>query len=132
MELVKNLNSFLAERFKTLPCRDDTKAYIINIFVSFQECENDLSNSSITLVFAEAKINYDFASYQKLGDWILFAKSIHPEHLKFASPEYYSYIGKSSYDACYRILNKKWVLFQELSDKFDTIHNELRKNINNL
>lgn len=116
------MSDFFQGILKDLPCREDTKAYIIGIFSDFQRsAKNDLSKNSITLIFAKARFNHDFSIYQNLGDWLFFSRVFFPEHLSNASEDYYTSIGQISYYSCYRLLNRQWLLYEELSDQFTNL-----------
>ena len=96
-----------------------TRAYIFNIFASYMRSSaNDLSTESLTLKYAEAKQEYSFEKFQSLGDWIFFTRSLFPTSLKNASLDYYDAIAQNSYYRCYKILDRKWILFEELADEF--------------
>lgn len=95
-----------------------TRAYIFGIFKNKLYNTNDLSKDSLTIKYAEAKFSYEFEKFQILGDWIFFTKSIYPNSLNKASPEYYDSIAQNSYYKCYKLLDKKWIVFEELSDQF--------------
>lgn len=104
-----------------------TRAYIFGIFKNKLINNNDLSKDSITIKYSEAKFSYDFEKFQVLGDWIFFTKSIFPKSLNRASPEYYDAIAQNSYYRCYKILDKKWVLFEELADEFTNLTNTIQQ-----
>lgn len=94
---------------------DETRAYIYSIFKSYIRADNDLSRESITLIYADARNTWNFEELQNLGDWIFFVRTIFPESL-VVSADYYDTIARSSYYRCYRILDGKWKVFEELSD----------------
>lgn len=122
----KNLDLFFDEVFSELTCEPDTRAYIKGIFLKYKSSKDDLSKESITIIFSNAKQNLDFHTFQSLGDWIFFTKSFAPEHLHAASEDYYNYIGRVSYYKCYLLINRKWRLFEELSDNFDSLESQAR------
>lgn len=123
----KNLNDFFNEVLKDLPCRYDTKSYIISIFDKYKKNEYNLSKDSITILYASAKEKQDFAMFQNIGDWIFFCKTLYPQHLNNASEDYYRVIGRLSYNSCYRLIQRKWKLFEEMSDNFIILENEAKK-----
>lgn len=121
------MSDFFQSILKDLPCREDTKAYIIGIFSDFQRsAKNDLSKNSITLTFAKARSNHDFSIYQNLADWLFFSRVLFPEHLMDASEDYYVSIGRISYYSCYRLLNRQWLLYEELSDQFTNLEKKTK------
>lgn len=127
----KNLNTFFNEIFSELKCQKDTKAYIISIFSKYKLSDFDLSKDSLTLTFAQARNKQDFFTFQNLGDWIFFSKTFAPNYLKNASEEYYYTLGRMSYYSCYKLINRQWKLFEELSDNFIILENQARKILSN-
>lgn len=110
--------------------KQETIAYIKSIFYDnlFAKTD-DYFGESVTLIFAQAKEDYDFERYKNLGDWLLFAKVLYPEHLARATDEYYNAIAQSSYYKCHVMLYRKWPLYEELADTFPTITHQMRQNI---
>ena len=111
-----SLNDFFADLMNDLSCQDMTRAYLINLFASYKFSTNDLSQENITVLFAQAKMNNDFYLLQRVADYIFWAQTVHPGHLY--STSYYEDIARISYYSCYKILNKQWLVFDELSDNF--------------
>jgi hypothetical protein len=124
-----NVNKFFEEAFSDLKCHRDTKAYIVSIYDKFQSSENDLSKCSVTLLFAKAREEHDFATYQNLADWIFFSNTLYQEHLKNASKEYHDTVARLSYYSCYRLINKQWKLFEELADNFNYIESQVKNKL---
>lgn len=129
---VKSINNFFNEVLSELQCRNETRAYIVSIFTKYKAADFDLSKDSVTLTFAQARDKQDFLTFQTLGDWIFFCKTFAPEHLQYASEEYYRSIGRLSYSSCYKLINRKWQLFEELSDNFINLENQTRKLLSKL
>ncbi len=121
--------SLFEDVLKDLKCQPDTKAYIISIYVKYKTSDFDLSKDSVALMFAQARNKHSFYLYQNLADWIFFSNTIHPNHLKFASKEYYDTIARLSYNSCYNLINRKWQLFQELSDNFIDLEEQAKNKI---
>jgi hypothetical protein len=115
---LNNLNNFFSEKLEKLPCDKPTKAYIVGLLSDFKSNNNDLSKDSITLLFAEAKQTQEFMLFQTIGDWLFMCNALFPEHLSNASLEYYHSVGRLSYYSCFKLLNKQWVLFENLADNF--------------
>lgn len=118
--LVQNLvlQDLFAAKVQKLQCLDATKAYITGVLCEVKKDQKDYSQESLTLVFAEAKSTYQFERFQTLADWILLCKVMFPQSLNRASPDYYCALAQESYNRCYKILNKQWILFEELADRF--------------
>lgn len=126
LQITNNLQEFFIPKVQTLLCQEVTKSYIVSVFSRPQKLSN-LANQSITLCFEEARSRWNFADFQNLGDWILFAESIYPTSLKDVSTEYYFTIAQISYYNCFKITNRKLVMYEELADQFETIVNKLRQ-----
>lgn len=130
--LHRNITKFFEELLIDLECQHDTKAYIISIYGKYKSAEFDLSKDSITLLFAQARNKQDFLTYQNLGDWIFFANTLAPYHLKFASKDYYDTVARLSYYSCYKLINRQWRLFEELSDNFLTLESRVKQKFDNI
>ena len=128
----KNINSFFDELLTDLKCQRDTKAYIVSIYGKYKTAEFDLSKDSVTLLFAQARNKQDFLTYQNLGDWIFFANTIAPNHLRNASKDYYDTVARLSYYSCYKLINRQWKLFEELADNFIILEEEVKKRLPSL
>ena len=118
---VLSIGSFFEEKFQSLSCRDDTKAYIVNTFKRYRLADQDLSRQSITLLFSAARQHQNFAEFQNIGDWLFVAETMFPASLAGASIEYYQTLARISYYTCFNLLNRKWVLYQELADCYPEI-----------
>lgn len=127
-----NVNAFFNEILSDLDCQRDTRAYIISIYDKYKSSHADLSKNSITLLYAEARLQHNFSIYQNLGDWIFFSNTFAPNHLRFASKDYYDTIAQSSYYSCYRLINKQWKLFEELADNFQSIEIQVKDRLQNI
>lgn len=127
--LQDTFTNFFEEKFEDLKCQPDTKAYIISIYVKYKKPDFDLSKDSVTLLFAQARNKHSFYLYQNLADWIFFSNTVYPTHLKYANKDYYDTIGKLSYNSCYNLINKRWTLFQELSDNFIELEEQVKNKI---
>ncbi len=129
METVSSLDKFFTTVLEDLPCDPKTRAYIVSIFTKYKTSEFDMSDRSITMIFNEARMKHDFLTYQSLGDWLFFCRVEFPDHLCYASDDYYVSIGRLSYYACYRLINRQWQLFERLADEFEVLEEETRKRI---
>lgn len=127
--LYKNISSFFDELLIDLRCQRDTKAYIVSIYGKYKTASFDLSKDSVTLLFAQGRDKQDFLTYQNLGDWIFFANTMAPGHLRNASKDYYDTVARLSYYSCYRLINREWKLFEELADNFLILEDQVRKRL---
>ena len=130
MRLIQTVNrnglpEFFDEFLHIPDCNEKTKSYIISVFTDITS-ENDFSNQSVTLLYATAHEKISFNEFKNIGDWLFLTKSLFPDSLQGASPAYYNAIAQSSYYKCYLLLNRQWLLFEELADQFpvytQTIH----------
>jgi hypothetical protein len=130
MDIVhRNISGFFDELLADLNCRNDTKAYIVSIFGKYKTAELDFSKDSLTLLFCQAREKEDFFTYQKLGDWIFYIDTLAPEHLRFASRDYYTTLAQNSYYSCYRMTNRQWKCYEELADNFLILEEEVKKRL---
>lgn len=128
----KNITKFFDEILNDLNCHHDTRAYIVSIYGKYKTAQFDLSKDSITLRFAQARTKQDFLTYQNLGDWIFFSNTLAPKHLQFASKDYYDTIARLSYYSCYKLINRQWKLFEELSDNFLVLERQVKSKFKNI
>lgn len=112
----QDLNQYFADLLQDISCQDTTRAYLINLYATFKSNHCDLSQQNISLMFLQAKQYNDFANFQKIGDWVLFAQTIMPKHLHPAN--YYQDIARLSYYSCYHLINRQWLVYNELADNF--------------
>lgn len=126
IHIQNNIGSFFEELLADIKCQPTTRIYITSIYAKYKTAEFDLSKDSITLQFAQARDKQDFLTYQNLGDWIFFANTVAPQHLQFASKDYYDTIARLSYYSCYRLINRQWKLFEELSDNFLSLEEQVK------
>lgn len=113
-----NLKLFFNNELKNLHCDINTKSYILNVLTEYNKNYN-YSNESLTLIYINAKNTQDFATFQSLADWLFLCYSAFPENLQDASKEYYYSIARLSYYSCFKLINRKWILFENLADDFE-------------
>jgi hypothetical protein len=121
----KTITSFFDELLTDIECQQDTRSYIVGIYCKYKTAEFDLSKDSITLLYAQAHNKQDFLTYQNLGDWLFYTKSMFPDSLKNASQNYYDNIARLSYYSCYRMI-KEWKIYEELSDDYIRLTAKIR------
>jgi hypothetical protein len=124
-----NITVFFEKLFNDLKCHQDTKAYITGIFGKYKDVNHDLSQDSLTLLFCQARETHNFSIYQNIGDWIFFIRSIAPQHLQSASKDYYESLARISYYTCYRLINKQWQVFEEMSDQFPILEKQVKEKL---
>ena len=121
-----SLEDYFNSKISNLNCRTDTRAYISSTLDKYKNTVPDFADKSLTLEYSEAKFNFSFQKYQELGDWLFFMESMYPEALKGASKEYYNSIAQSAYYKCYVMMNRSWILFEEIADKFPDLIIQMR------
>jgi len=133
MEIYRNnITRFFEGLLEDLECQRDTKAYIVSIYGKYKSSEFDLSKDSVTLLFAQARSKQDFLTFQNLGDWIFFANTMAPNHLQWASKDYYDTVARLSYYSCYRLINRQWKLFEELADSFLALEGQVKTKLHSV
>ena len=129
------MDEILIEYFKPvidkIAYSNEVNAYILNLLIKINKSQN-FSKESLTLKYIEAKENYNFSSYQSLGDWIMFCQIYFPKHLNNAEEKYYNAIAQTSYYNCYIMLKRQWKLFEELADLYPDIVKDLRNSSKNI
>jgi hypothetical protein len=130
--VVEDLNTVFDQLSQELSCDQETKAYIAGVFSKYRTTTFDLSKQNITLTYAQAHFQQDFLTFQTIGDWLLFAESLFPESLHSASEDYFFNLGRLSYGSCYRLINRRWRLYEELSDQFIPLTYQMRETLHKL
>lgn len=113
-----SLDEYLEEVINNTECRDFTQAYLIDLFLRHVKKSTDLSKQSLTLLYKKAIDSGHFQTFQAIGDWLIFTKSLFPDSLVGASIEYYETLARSAYYKCYLLLEKRWTIYEELADEF--------------
>lgn len=132
LDFFSSLSDVFYEQIKQVPnCQEPTRAYMMSVFDTTKNISTRYATDSLTLILAKAKFENNFHLYQQLGDCILFMRSVFPAGLNGASEDYYNAIGQESYYRCYRILNKKMQIFEELADMLPQYINYLQSNLLN-
>ena len=127
MKAENSLIGFFDERLAKLQVRADTLAYIIALLNDFKRATNDLSKESLTLAYFDAVRTGEFAKFQRIGDWVLFAASIVPQSI--TEHQLVISIGQRSYASCARIMKGEWVLYEELALELPRITLDIQRHI---
>jgi len=120
------LSDYFEEALSDLRCHRDTKSYLVGVYSKYLLATEDLSKDSITLLYAKAKTNQDFITFQQISEWLLMCSTLYPQHLKNASFDYYATIARNSYYSCYRLVNKSWQVYENLADDFIPITSKIK------
>ncbi len=96
----------------------EVQPYIHGVLTQYVQHQKGFPNDSVTLLFIQAQDDMSFHRFQSLGDWIFFLSSIFPTAAQ-KHQTVYSMVGKTCYSRCHNLLNKKWMVFEELADNFN-------------
>lgn len=128
MIVITNPEDWFSKKIKNVDCSEITKSYIVNVLSNIHVNSYVSHNHSITLAWFDARCSGSFIKHQRIGDWILWVKSVYPQSIK-ENQELIDSIGRLSYYACYHILSKKWKLYQELADNLTEITASINKEL---
>ncbi len=128
MDIIKGLDGWFAERLHGLQYRPETIAYVAGVLktLAHPRDEDDFSKKSVVLAYAEAQASGDFATYQRIGDWVLWVNAVLPGSI-VGSKDAVESIGRQSYYSCHRILRGQWVVYEELADELPSIARHVRR-----
>jgi hypothetical protein len=119
MVRIAALRAWFTDLVASIEVQDATRAYIIDVMSTLgYDC--NLHGQSIVLAYYDACSTGSFSSFKRIGDWVLWVASFAPESIEIHR-EVNESIGRLSYYACHRILNKKWYLYEELADDMPKI-----------
>jgi hypothetical protein len=123
-----DLTEWLDERLHEAPFEDEMRAYVFQVLESFRHGgDRDLSDESIVLLYAKAIQSGDFESFQRVADWSLWVASYAPQSL--SEPAVVEELGMRSYDACDRIMMRKWPVFGQLAVQLPNVVITVRKHV---
>lgn len=127
MDIIVGLDSWFAERLRGMRRQPETVAYVAGVLKSLAKPRelDDLSDRSVILEFASARETGDFATFQRIGDWVLWVNIVMPESLA-GHREAVESVGRQSYYTCHRILRGQWRVYEELADDLPTIARSAR------
>lgn len=124
-----DFSDFLNKSIKITSCNKYTKAYIIDLFIRYIKSHNDLSTQSITLLYKQAIESGQFDKFQIIADWLFFTKGMFPNALTGASEEYYTVIAQNAYYKCYLLLDRQWLIYEELADQFPYLTSSINESL---
>ena len=127
MDIIVGLDSWFADRLHGMRRKPETVAYIAGVLKSLAKPRelDDLSKRSVVLEFAYARETGDLATFQRIGDWVLWVNIVMPESLE-GTREAVESVGRQSYYTCHRILRGQWRVYEELADDLPTIARSAR------
>lgn len=126
MDVITDFRKWSTELVSGLDCQEPTKAYIVSVLAQHMRTSKHVLETSITLAYIDATNSVSFEAYQRIGDWVLWAGTTRlpcfDEHrMTFET------FGRLSYYRCYRMLNGKWPLYEELADNLPCVVEGSRK-----
>ena len=124
---VSALDAWFADRLHGLQYSAETIAYVAGVLkaLSRPSDEDVFANRSIVLAYRDAVATGSFTEFQRIGDWVLWAQVVVPEHVA-PHRELVQSIGRLSYYTCHRILMGKWRVYEELADELPTLARHVR------
>lgn len=125
MLVVSGLDAWFAERLKDTGLRVETTAYVTGVLSRRRWEAADMSNESIVQAFQNARSTGGFAAYQRIGDWVLFVSTVMPNAMR-TEQEAIQTIGQLAYLSCYRLINRKWDVYEELADQLPLVARRVR------
>lgn len=123
MESTASLRDWFSTIVAPTRLHPSTKAYVVGVMTTPPEQFG--RRESLVLAYAEATGRHDFASFQRIADFVLWADVWCPEFLA-ANQQVVESIGRLSYHACYRITRGSWSVYEELADGLPAIVLTLR------
>lgn len=108
MVIVDDLNAWLNDALCEINCSSAAKSYIVNVL-----SKPTLHDCSMVIKFHNARTTGRFHLFQEIGDETLFVCSLFETKNKDVELT----MARLSYYACYRIMQKKWPLYEELADQ---------------
>jgi hypothetical protein len=126
MEIVSGLDAWFTKRLAPLPVSDDTRAYVVGVFSKRKhEAIAELARESVVSAFISAREKRDFASFQRLGDHVLWVETFCPEAVE-QNFDTVTRFAKISYYRCFRLAGCTWQVYEELADNLPTIASNAR------
>lgn len=122
MELVTRLDDWFAGQLTNLRCGSEARAYVVGVLSTRID---DMSDESVVLAYRDAAETGSFATFQRIGDWTLWASAFAP-HPSKAQRDLIERFGRLSYFSCYRIMRGQWRLYEELADELPAIVYDVR------
>lgn len=123
------LDAWFADRLQGLNCTPETVAYVVGVLGKRHWDDGDnMSRQSVVLAFNHATFINDFAGFQRIGDWVLFADAVFPETLEQNRLVTVS-LGRRAYSRCYQLLKGQWRVYEELADDLPLIAAKVRRKL---
>lgn len=130
MDIINGLDVWFSERLHELDYRPETLAYVAGVLkAQVSPCHGEsLAGQSIVLAFEHARSKGNFVEYQRIGDWILFVDVVLPDSIKHER-EVVETIGRLAYYSCYRMMQGRWDVYEELADQLPVLAHHVRNKL---
>lgn len=119
------LDQWFTDTLSGLKCHEDTRAYIVGVLA---QPLHDMSDESVVLAYRDATLIGNFVSFQRIGDWALWASAFVPRQEE-SQQQLIEGFGRMSYYSCHRILREQWRVYGELANDFASIVRDVRCNV---
>jgi len=120
---VHELATWFDKRLDAVRCEHETRAYLAGLMTERAKSVQDAG--SITLAYASARNQGSFEQFQQLGDRVLWAGIFVADEFDEYN-KLYENIGRLCYYTCYRLLDRRWRLYEELADELPRLVKEAR------
>ena len=87
-----------------------------------------MSRSSIVRTYQDAVVRGDFASFQRIGDWVLWSGIVVPDRCE-QERDVALLFGRLSYLSCHRILRGQWRVYEELANELPSLAAEAHRRL---
>ena len=121
MLTIVRLHDWFASKIGQASLSDEVKAYTVGVLSK----KIDVIDTSIVMEYASACESGEFVKFQKIGDSVLFVSIIHPEFVE-QNLVVNQTIAMMAYQSCHRILDRKWPVYEELSDRLPYVASSVR------
>ena len=123
------VNQHFADRLTGLPHSPEVIAYVVGVLGKRRWDDQDLmTDRSLVIVFQDALIKRDFTEFQRIGDWVLFADTVMPDHLN-GTRDFAENVGRLSYYECFRLMGNTWRVYEELADDLPKLVARVRQRL---
>jgi len=126
--IVKKLDAWFAERLQGMQYSPEAVAYVTGVLSKRRWEGQDMSHQSVVLAYQDARLKSDFAGFQRIGDWVLFIDSVHPQHFDGVR-ETVETLGRLSYYRCFRLMGGTWRVYEDLTDELPSLAAKVRRRL---
>lgn len=112
---VRSLDTWFAERLSLIECSREAAAYVGGVLrtQAHPRSEDVLSDRSMVLAYRDASLAGDFAAFQRVGDWVLWAETFVPRSIDGLAA--FDRFGRLAYLRCHSLMHGKWQVYEELA-----------------